>query len=83
MSDLQESDNENTRQADLLGTGDGKLPDSVHRHEQNHCVCNNVWDLESIVKFSHVQAASGYHRVPQLLGRDAGEAAHQDTTKGP
>lgn len=83
ISNVQATNEEDSRKKRFLGFGNGQCPHDSHRHDQEDDVREDVGDLNAIVESGGVETGSFNSWVPELLGGDANKSTGNVNTHNP
>lgn len=83
MSNIQATNEEDSRKKPFLGLGNGQCPHNSHRHDQEDEVGEDVGDLHAIVEFGGVKTGSFNGWVPEFLGGNANKSTGDVNTHNP
>lgn len=83
ISNIQATNEEDSRKKRFLGLGNRQCPHNSHRHDQEDEVGEDVGDLHAIVEFGGVKTGSFNGWVPELLGGNANKSTGDVNTHNP
>lgn len=83
ISNIQATNEEDSRKKRFLGLGNRQCPHNSHRHDQENEIREDIGDLKAIVEFGGVKTGSFNGRVPELLGGNANKSTGNVNTHNP